>query len=343
MLTPVVPTPVSSPRSVLLVDLEGRLVYGDPQLCGGTFAACIGSSVTDARLVDDGGAAEVEAALQTAVRESCSVDFELPVRLGDGRVRRLAARAIPLLDAARVNTIAIELCDSELVETQHSQLLTLDRLAAMGLLASGVVHDLSNPIAGLRSTLEVATEAGNLDVARLPLMFEALDRCERSLMALRVFATQLSSRHGPVDIDQLVHVCAWLVTRSIPDVDVVVDGDELPLVTLERSLLVQLLVDLISTSAHASASAGEPIVRVATREDDHGLTIKISDDGGPVAAVDIDCLFDASDAQPRARHGTGLGLPMCRHLASRLGLSLTAQRTETGLELELWLPLALIA
>ena len=219
------------------------------------------------------------------------------------------------------------------VERLHAQELErAQQLATVGELASGVAHEIRNPLTGVLGAIELATKrlpAG--DPAR-PLLTEA----ERQLQRIAATTTQLLRYARPPELREVVVDARLLVERAERVVRqraesgrVQVDVETAPAavdVRVDPELMVQVLVNLMLNGIQAGPPGGR--LRVQVRRQEAWVTIRVADNG-PGVPVDLrEQIFRPFfTSKPE---GTGLGLSISRQIAVRHGGSLRYEDTPGG-------------
>ncbi len=194
------------------------------------------------------------------------------------------------------------------------------QLATVGELASGVAHEIKNPVVGISNGLDLVLR--RLDDPELePITSEMrrqLDRIDRAVSDLLTFARPREARFAPASVGELVERAVTLVGPGAQkkDVTIRVEAESpLPAVRLDAELLQQGLVNLL-VNAVAFSPPGETVTVTVTRRDDE-LEIAIRDDGPGMDEETRDGIFKPFFTT-RAR-GTGLGLPITRGIVERHG------------------------
>ncbi len=234
----------------------------------------------------------------------------------------------------------------ELLEAQ-AELARTERLASVGRLASGVAHEINNPLLVVMHVLERLQQAepGSSDVTRSASVETAhsaarrIARIARQLLdAGRATATE-PSRLGPILVAPVVGQ-ALLATRDavgeIP-VAVTVDGDLA--VAGDAGLLEQVLINLITNAAHALEDW--PDGRIDIRADREGtrVWVSVADNGPGIDETIHDRLFEPFVTTKPVGKGSGLGLAVSVGLMRSQNGSLrlvatSSEGTELRLELE---------
>jgi signal transduction histidine kinase len=202
-----------------------------------------------------------------------------------------------------------------------------ERLASVGRLAAGLAHEVGNPTSALIGMQDLLLEGG-LDEATqrdfLQRMRRETERINRILRDLLQFARPAAAPEGrdrePGNVEAAVYDTVTLVSpqKSMKDVALEVDVfPDLPLVSMSREHLVQVLLNLLLNAADACGERGRIVVRAAPVS--QGVRIVVEDTGPGVAPNVRDRLFEPFVTTKDVGKGTGLGLAVCRGLVEADG------------------------
>jgi len=138
-------------------------------------------------------------------------------------------------------------------------------------------------------------------------------------------------RLSGVEADETVHV-----ERDFPD--------EVPLLWLPRSRVLQIIANLVANAAYAMRASQRPLrrLRIIIRLDATTMMLALSDSGTGMPPDRLGRLFEPFFTTKGPEHGTGLGLYMSREIVRSLGGDLTIDSVEgRGTAAMVFLPLAL--
>ena len=211
----------------------------------------------------------------------------------------------------------------ELQESQ-AQVLHQEKMAAFGLLAAGIAHEVGNPLTSI-STLIQLLERRDLDEytrERLGLVNTQLTRIQTILRELVTFGRPASDTRGRVCLREIVDEALGIAKyyKGVKSRDVRADVPaDLPAFTGVRDQLVQVFFNLVLNAIDATGKGGKVLIeaRAAGKE----LIVTVSDDGQGIAPEHKDRLF--SPYFTTKRHGTGLGLFVTSKLMQAHGGSVT--------------------
>lgn len=228
----------------------------------------------------------------------------------------------------------------------QAKLSRAEKMSAVGLLVSGVAHELNNPLATIRGFAELArmelTPGG--DYAKgVDLLEEAdaqVERCRKIVANLLQFARQQEPQMEAVDvngmIDQVLSLRKYeLGTRNITLVREFDPSN--PVVSADRSKMQQVILNLLN-NAH-DAIRGEDragTIWIRTRATGATVVIEFLDDGpgfrDPAKA------FDPFYTTKDVGQGTGLGLSVCYGIVEEHGGEILAGNWEKGARVAMTLP-----
>jgi signal transduction histidine kinase len=211
-------------------------------------------------------------------------------------------------------------------ELQESQahVLHQEKMAAFGLLAAGIAHEVGNPLTSI-STLVQMLQRRDCDpytAEKLTLVSGQLQRIQTTLRELINFSRPTGTERTRISlgeiIDEALGIAKYyhrtksrvLSTRVPPD---------LPTLVGVRAQLVQVFLNLILNAIDATGKGGR--IGLAACTCDNGLEVTVCDDGAGIAPEHQSRLF-----QPyftTKRHGTGLGLFVTQKLLSEHGATIT--------------------
>ncbi|MBX9583448.1 MAG: hypothetical protein K2X87_24365 [Gemmataceae bacterium] len=229
----------------------------------------------------------------------------------------------------------------ELQESQ-AQVLHQEKMAAFGLLAAGIAHEVGNPLTSI-STLVQLLERRDPDEytrERLGLVNAQLTRIQGTLRELVTFSRPASDCRDRVGLEEIVNEALGIakyykgvkgrkVTAEVP-------ADLPPLVGV-RDQLVQVFFNLVLNAVDATPKGGS--VTIAAARDGDALVATIADNGHGIDPAHRDRLFRPYFTTKR--HGTGLGLFVTRKLVEAHGGAVTCASTPgEGTTFTLTLPTA---
>lgn len=258
-------------------------------------------------------------------------------RLGrEGRYQPIPAHTADEVGALvqSFDTMARDLQDSRAeIEKLHARdLERAQQLATVGELASGVAHEIRNPLTGVRGALELALQKLPADESSRPLLEEAqrqLKRIEDTTTQLLRYARPPALRDVTIDVNLLTERAAHVVESQAAAAGVSLRTEPAPTPVLARAdpeLMVQVLVNLMLNGIEAMAPGGELTVWIARHAPEAWIGVRDTGPGIPPAARgEIFRPFYTTKHQ-----GTGLGLSISQQIVTRHGGTLRVEDTPGG-------------
>ena len=221
--------------------------------------------------------------------------------------------------------------DQSKIEDLQQQIIRAERLATLGELAAGVVHELNNPLTSITVYAEYLVRKlesqgqEQSDVEKLRRIGASAQRILRFSRDLVQYARPSGRDVEPVDIAavvrQSVSICEHLVERSGIELGIEIDPG-LPVVRAISGQLEQVLINLITNAVHAveggdrSESAGRVLVRCRV-DSPSTIVLEVEDSGTGVPADDREKIFEPFFTTKSDGKGTGLGLPIVRGIVEQ--------------------------
>jgi two-component system NtrC family sensor kinase len=282
---------------------------------GCAFAGAAGEHAFD---LDDGAGSRLHVAPPPPAAEASA--YEL----------RLLGRAAPLLGSALRRSRLAERAAAQALELRalQEQLMQSEKLASLGQIAAGIVHELNNPLSAIAAYSEYlwrkAERAGGPaadDLQRLRRIHEAADRILRFSRELVAYARPSSGETSPVAlngvVDQAVGFCEHALSQS--GVRVAREyAERLPPVQGVAPELIQVFVNLITNACHAMPNGGG-LLTIGTSYERGMVCAAVVDNGHGIEPGLLPRIFDPFFTTKLAGQGTGLGLSIVRHIVARHG------------------------
>ena len=247
---------------------------------------------------------------------------------------------------------------------QQDQVKRNEKAAALGVLVSGVAHELNNPLSNISTSAQLMLEEGETADAELRKLWltqidSETERARRIVRRLLDSVRQPGKLHRHrMPLSDLVQSSLELVSRHLPqDVQVCVGESANIEVDVDRERLHQVFINLIKNAADAGAhhitvsaqlrawdlDAAETgmLVGDATMVIDSGeaICITIEDDGPGIPADLREHIFDPFITTHMGGEGTGLGLYLVEEIVSEhRGCIVLASATGRGTRFSIWLP-----
>jgi two-component system, NtrC family, sensor kinase len=231
------------------------------------------------------------------------------------------------------------------LENAQRQIYQAEKLASIGRLASGVAHQVNNPLNGIRTCLyAIRREPENIAQTReyVDLIDEGITSIETVVQKLLGFARQQPSGASLIDIAESTRKVAGVFDIRLKEKHIHLTLDlpeDLPPVSIEYHLFQEVVMNLLLNSYDAVGDGGE-IVIAAAQDSPDTVRLSVRDDGSGIAPADLPKIFEPFFTTKEIGTGTGLGLSVCQSIVESHGGRITAQAGQpVGAEFVVVLPI----
>lgn len=199
----------------------------------------------------------------------------------------------------------------------QQQLAAQDRLASIGKLASGIAHELNNPLATVTGFSELLLKKDLSPDIRsdLEIIYSEAERAAGIVDNLLTFARQKPEAKEPCDINNIIR--KTLPLRSYEQeknhIQTIVQlAEDLPEVMGTELQLQQLFLNIIINAEYFMIKAHQKgTLSIVTRQSDGFVRITFTDDGPGIPVENMQYLFTPFFTTKEVGKGTGLGLSIC--------------------------------
>jgi len=228
--------------------------------------------------------------------------------------------------------------DQSKIDILQQQIVRAERLATLGELAAGVVHELNNPLTSITVYAEYlvrkleAAGAEAPDVEKLRRIGASAQRILRFSRDLVQYARPSGRDMEAVDLAAVVRssvsICEHLIERGGIQLEIEVDP-ELPVIQAVAGQLEQVLINLITNAVHAVETGGKVIVRAQVASP-AAVLLEVADSGQGVRDDDRERIFEPFFTTKPDGKGTGLGLPIVRNIIEQHRGQIAVHRSDLG-------------
>jgi signal transduction histidine kinase len=206
-----------------------------------------------------------------------------------------------------------ELADiNERLRATQLQLIQSEKLAAIGHLTAGIVHDVKNPLTVIKGVAELLLYEDELDPevkSEISLIRESALKANNIVSDLLKFSRQSKPTMGEQDIRETIETALRLMAYTIRKAHVQV-VKELPdqsvVMTYDIQQIEQVLVNIITNAIQAMPDGGT--LRLNLSHSDGIAKIAIQDTGTGISPENLTRIFDPFFTTKPEGEGTGLGL-----------------------------------
>ena len=244
----------------------------------------------------------------------------------------------------------IHKADQERVDTLH-QVEYTNKMVSLGRLASGVAHEINNPLAiinqkaGHIRDIFTLTETYKKDPKLISLVDSVLatvHRCAEVTKGLLDFARHLNVSIQTINLQEIINEVKSVLAKEAEfrRITVGVDlSENIPSFESDRGKLEQVFFNLFNNAIAAMKDGGHLEIK-AQREDTDFVSITFSDSGLGIAEADLKHVFEPFLYSRTGESGTGLGLAVTYALVQEMGGRISVQSEPgTGTRFNIRLPL----
>jgi two-component system NtrC family sensor kinase len=276
------------------------------------------------RLAGPSERARVLSAFVSTLRGREVAPFELRLPKAGGGHARLQFTLAPILDfeGGVAGVIAIGQDRTEVRELE-GQVIHAEKLATLGQLAAGIVHEINNPLTSISVYGEYLLNklkrngAEHADLKRVERILRSSDRIMSFTRNLLTYARPSKEEAQPVDLNDALREAIGFCEHIIREAGVSVElsyGEKLPKVNAVPGQLHQVFVNLITNACNAAPEEGGRAL-LSTRLHGHDrILVEIRDNGVGIRSAELDRVFEPFFSTRRKGTGTGLGLSIVKNI-----------------------------
>ncbi|MBI2877645.1 MAG: PAS domain-containing protein [Candidatus Tectomicrobia bacterium] len=269
----------------------------------------------------------MEEALETGRTSSCQRTLSL-----GGAPHHFIVTFSPIRDARGKATHALGLIQEiTRMKEMEIQLVQAGKMVAVGQLASGIAHEINNPLATVAASAELLGDLAQGETLQALKEFEPFPRhlkrieehvyrCKEIIQSLLGFVRKEEVGLSAVRVeDVLEETLKLLGPRALADPRRIVwdRGELLPLVWANPRQLQQVFTNLLLNAL--DALDGEGTVTVRSFRQNGVVTVEVADTGAGIRPEHLSRIFDPFFTTKPPGRGTGLGLYLCHQILESLG------------------------
>ncbi|MGD0844202.1 MAG: HAMP domain-containing sensor histidine kinase [Geobacteraceae bacterium] len=213
------------------------------------------------------------------------------------------------------------------------QLAWNERMAELGQLAVGMVHELNTPL----SVIVSATQLILRDEELSPSVKEMVERIELEVQRLSLFTKGLLSfarkEDGPVgeaDLNQVLQeVMYFLKYEALKrSIKIVEDFDyRLPPIAADANRLKQVFINLVMNAFQAMEGGGSLLLRSSSSEE-RFASVQVADTGSGIPQKTLSRIFEPFYTTKKTAKGTGLGLFITKKIVESFSGTISVESSE---------------
>jgi two-component system NtrC family sensor kinase len=210
------------------------------------------------------------------------------------------------------------------------------KLASIGELATGLAHEINNPLAIISADqtniCDIISDM-DADLEGLQKIDESLQRCKRQVERCKNITTKMlqfgrkrETEIEPTDLAKSLQEIVNLMDRQakVRDVELTLEAENhLPSLLIDAIELEQVIVNLITNSFQALPAGGH--IKLVARLDGNEMIIEVVDNGCGIEAEALERIFEPFYTTKPVGEGTGLGLSVCYGIVQSWGGKIEAE------------------
>jgi two-component system C4-dicarboxylate transport sensor histidine kinase DctB len=224
------------------------------------------------------------------------------------------------------------------LKSKQDELVQAAKLAALGQMSAGMVHEINQPLAGIRGYADNALTLltlGRHDTARdnLHEIVALTERMARISGQLKQFARKSSGRLVPVVAADAIESALAMLAASLRADNIVVEWDRPALalsVLADDVRLQQVMINLVRNAQDAMRAVSERRLSVGVSATAEWVEIVVRDSGPGIGAEALAHVFDPFFTTKSAGEGLGLGLSISEGIVRGFGGRLSAANHPAG-------------
>jgi C4-dicarboxylate-specific signal transduction histidine kinase len=308
---------------LLMTEEEGLLIPEGARKADEDFWK--GKKLDDLMLQSD--AAFVRKKIDEVLEKNRSITFEHTIK-PKGRLVRLSTKYIPIRDdQGRVHyVLGISRDITEKMEMDQ-RIYSAEKLASIGILASGVAHEINNPLAvilGFTDLLLERVPEGSQEREDLQTIEQSARHAQKVVQNLLGFARVTEGLDETVALKDSIDMVMKIVMNTLmtKKIDFITEiPEDLPRVRGDTREFQQVIFNLINNSVAAMAhrDGGDGKLILSARADQEWVHVSVVDNGIGIPNRIKPQILDPFFTTKKAGEGTGLGLSLCYGIVKKYG------------------------
>ncbi len=235
--------------------------------------------------------------------------------------------------------VGLDLRDRRALETQ---ILRSQKLAAVGLLAAGIAHEINNPLSGVVGYSKLLLEQRTLPEGvrrKVEKIAQSGERCRKIVEGVLLFSRQREGgQRAPIDLGSLIDRVVGIgeYQWKMHNVRVMRERNDTAVVHADPDQLEQVALNLLSNAVDAMPRGGTVRINLAREGDE--VRLSVADEGHGIPPEVLPRIFDPFFSTKEIGKGTGLGLAISYGIVQDHGGDIVVESDGRGARFTVILP-----
>ena len=222
----------------------------------------------------------------------------------------------------------------------NKQLMMSSKLASIGELASGVGHEINNPLTVVIGYIRLLKDKILNNVGKddqlfvdsvLPAIDDSLGRIQGIVKGLRFYSHMDTESLGEINLKEVLSNIELLMGKIYQNSNINLSldiSDDALLINGNLHKMQQIITNLLSNAKDALIDHEAPQIKVKAYEKNKSVNIEIQDNGSGISESQKEKIFDAFFTTKQAGKGTGLGLSLVFSFVQNMNGEITVDSKE---------------
>jgi two-component system NtrC family sensor kinase len=209
---------------------------------------------------------------------------------------------------------AIKVRDDQLKKRAQEEIMKAERLAMIGRLASGVAHEINNPLGGILLFSCLVLEDPDIQGVskeNVEKIVKEATRCKKIVKGLLDFARQTKPETKPANLNEVLETTLSLIGKQSIFQNIKMEKilhPDLPFIDVDVAQIQQVFINIIMNAAEAMEGKGTLTIATRQSADANYVEMEFADTGCGIKPENMSKLFEPFFTTKEVGHGTGLGL-----------------------------------
>ena len=209
----------------------------------------------------------------------------------------------------------------EELKSMQNQLLQAEKMASLGLLASGLAHELDTPLATISGYCELLAEDIHDErlLDRIKIISEQIIKCQKTIRNLLDFSRKSNCEKKLCNIHHLINNTLLLVEHRLKIHKINLHktfDDRIPPLLVDGNQIQQVILNLVNNAVDALPQGGDIFVETRLNMEAKSIEVVFEDNGIGISSEDQNRVFAPFFTTKEPGKGTGLGLSICNNIFS---------------------------